>query len=83
MTVLTPLTEKDYEGLKRILRSLQVCYTIINIFIICFLFTSIWLLMVYWIISLPLKLLCVSALLLCKGHLNSYSYRKHKLIILG
>lgn len=33
MTVLTPLTEKDYDGLKRILRSLQVCYTIINIFI--------------------------------------------------
>lgn len=25
MTVLTPLTDKDYEGLKRILRSLQVC----------------------------------------------------------
>lgn len=24
MTVLTPLTEKDYEGLKRVLRSLQV-----------------------------------------------------------
>jgi len=24
MTVLTPLTDKDYEGLKRILRSLQV-----------------------------------------------------------
>lgn len=51
MTVLTPLTEKDYDGLKRILRSLQVCYTIINIFIIC-LFTLIWLLMVYLIISL-------------------------------
>lgn len=27
MTVLTPLTEKDYEGLRRILRSLQVFYT--------------------------------------------------------
>lgn len=24
MTVLTPLTDKDYEGIKRILRSLQV-----------------------------------------------------------
>lgn len=26
MTVLTPLTDKDYEGLRRILRSLQVCF---------------------------------------------------------
>ena len=28
MTVLTPLTEKDYEGLKRVLRSLQVRATL-------------------------------------------------------
>lgn len=33
MTVLTPLTDKDYDGLKRILRSLQVGYTNINIII--------------------------------------------------
>lgn len=79
MTVLTPLTDKDYDGLKRILRSLQVCYTIINACIVFFLFTSIWLLMDYWIISLLLK----SALLLCKGHLNSYSYVKHNLLISG
>lgn len=33
MTVLTPLTDKDYDGLKRILRSLQVCSIIANIYI--------------------------------------------------
>lgn len=32
MTVLTPLTEKDYEGLRRILRSLQVCFTSMSLF---------------------------------------------------
>lgn len=33
MTVLTPLTDKDYDGLKRILRSLQVCSSIANIYV--------------------------------------------------
>lgn len=31
MTVLTPLTDKDYEGLKRIFRSLQVISGILSI----------------------------------------------------